>query len=162
MLINVQNVSEASVGMPVLADQMLHLYASKVEVRAQKKDPSAMNLSFQFKIAEDQVVVQETGMPIPNRNFTLFHDISLKPTVGDDGAMRYDPRIRVKEMLLACGYSDDDIQTMESNGGIQTEHFQDKWVKAKVVYRKPENGYDEKNELRSFKKCEGDFSPPSM
>ncbi len=163
MLINIQNISEASVGMPVLADQVVHLLIKSAEVKPQKKDPSALNLSFQFKIHEEQVVVQETGMPIPNRNFTLFQDISLKPSVDEStGQLKYDPRVRIKELLLACGYSEEDIREVEANGGVQTDHFLNKWLKAKIVYRKPENGYEEKNEIRNFKPCEATFSHSSI
>ena len=161
MLINIQNVSEASVGMPILADQIIHVRATKVEVKAQKKNTSAMNLSFEFKIDEQDLVAHETGMPVPNRNFSLFHDVSLNPSTNDDGTMKYDPRVRIKELLLACGYSDDDIRTIEQNGGIQTEHFIGKWMKCKVVYKKPENGFEEQNRLSNFRKVEGTFSPRS-
>jgi hypothetical protein len=161
MIIDIQNVSEASVGMPILADQLVHLKVVKCEARPQKKDPSAMNLSFEFKVDEPELVVQETGMPIPNRNFSLFQDISLKPSIGDDGVLKYDPRVRIKELLLACGYSEDDIRTMETSGGITTDHFMGKWMRAKVVYRKPDNGFDAKNEIRGFKPCEATFAPQS-
>lgn len=152
MKLNVGRVSEVSLGTPLLAEQVLFATIVKSELKPQKNDSSAYNLVNILKIVNDEVLDSE-GKMIPNRNFTLFHQMSLKPSFHEGTEdLKYDPRLRIKELAVACGFSDEQIEQADDEGGFDSEVFVGKYIKIKVSLRTGDPQYQDRNDVQKLHK----------
>lgn len=140
MKLNTKNLSEVSLGTPLLEESFVRLRLNSREVVPNSRN-DGMILKLTWNITDPEVRGYADGKVYqnPNAQFTLWDNVSLLETDN------YDPNRRLKEISIAL-FSDEDAPT-----DLELEHLiVGAEVGAKIRHQPEKDGYAARNTIGRY------------
>ena len=161
MKLNTKSLADVQLGTPLLAEGMyfVRIRPDGVKVEPNRnKDGQVLKLT--LNILNETVNSYEDNKELDNHNgnMTLWGNISLTETLNEDGSVRYDPNIRLKEIGLAIGMAEEDLEDLE------VADLQGSCCKVQLKHRPAKDGYNAANEIGRYLPiaADDDFEEPAF